>query len=295
MSYYYQYKFTSPEPLYALIREELKSYFSTGAVDDLLFPTWTDQCLRDLGRSSYQIKEKILHLEDYQAKLPASFNAVRELWLCSAAMDSMTIQSPNSKYIEVVQENFKISSTADIECAPCSDCAPEIIRAVYKQNQSVVITDYAKGVLLRPGNVSTRQQCSTDCMNYGSSALESFDIHGNKLTTNIREGLLYLVYYAEENLDGIGLIPDNRQIEKFIENHIKFKIFEMLSNQITDETHAQMERKKQEYEAKRDEAYVGAETEVKKETIDQKMIRYKKTRNKFNKYTVRGDNNGHRR
>ena len=36
MSYYYKYDFVSPEPLYATVKEELKSYFDTGAVDDLI-------------------------------------------------------------------------------------------------------------------------------------------------------------------------------------------------------------------------------------------------------------------
>ena len=57
MSYYYKYSFISPEPLYATVKEELKSYFDTGAVDDLMFGTWTDKALRKLGKSSYSIAE----------------------------------------------------------------------------------------------------------------------------------------------------------------------------------------------------------------------------------------------
>lgn len=46
MSYYYKYTFTSPESIYSLVKEEFKSYFDTGAVDDLLFPTYLDKCLK---------------------------------------------------------------------------------------------------------------------------------------------------------------------------------------------------------------------------------------------------------
>ena len=83
MSYYYKYNFISPESVYATVKEELKSYFDTGAVDDLLFPTYLDKCLRKLGRSSYVISEDILDISDFQARLPDNFIAVREAWMCT--------------------------------------------------------------------------------------------------------------------------------------------------------------------------------------------------------------------
>ena len=83
MSYYYKYNFVSPEPIYAIVMEELKSYMDTGAVDSLLFPTYTDKCLRKLGRTTYVISEEILYVEDFQTRLPDNFFAVREAWLCT--------------------------------------------------------------------------------------------------------------------------------------------------------------------------------------------------------------------
>ena len=49
MSYYYKYDFVSPEGSFATIKEEFKSYFDTGAIDDLLFPTYANKCLQKLG------------------------------------------------------------------------------------------------------------------------------------------------------------------------------------------------------------------------------------------------------
>ena len=85
MSYYYKYNFISPEVVYSTVKEELKSYFDTGAVDDLLFPTYLDKCLRKLGRSSYVITEIPLYIENFEARLPDNFFAVREAWLCTTA------------------------------------------------------------------------------------------------------------------------------------------------------------------------------------------------------------------
>jgi hypothetical protein len=55
MSYYYKYNFVSPEPVYSTVKEELKSYFDTGAIDDLLFPTYLDKALKKLGRTTFVI------------------------------------------------------------------------------------------------------------------------------------------------------------------------------------------------------------------------------------------------
>ena len=78
MSYYYKYTFTSPESIYSLVKEEFKSYFDTGAVDDLLFPTYLDKCLKKLGRSSYIISEDVIEIDNFQGRLPDNFYAVRE-------------------------------------------------------------------------------------------------------------------------------------------------------------------------------------------------------------------------
>ena len=83
MSYYYSYSFISPEEIFANVQEELKSYFDTGAVDNLMFPVYVNKCLDKLGRSSYAITQEMLYLEDFQARLPDNFYAVREAWLCT--------------------------------------------------------------------------------------------------------------------------------------------------------------------------------------------------------------------
>ena len=73
MSAYYNYEFISPEPLFALIQEEFKSYFDSGAVDNLLFSTYLDKCLRKLGRATYPIVDTILDIHDFQDRLPDNF------------------------------------------------------------------------------------------------------------------------------------------------------------------------------------------------------------------------------
>jgi hypothetical protein len=296
MSYYYKYQFVSPEPVYATVKEELKSYFDTGAVDDLMFPTYLDKCLRKLGRATYVISEELLTIDDFQARLPDNFFAVREAWLCTD-VNAYPYQSANSFYsqadsVSTIQISpLTISGKAcnDPNCTPqgCPKCLPSYIQqAVYKTNTERNIS-YTLTYLLKPGNISVRQNCTLDCANFESSSADSFDIRDNKFVTNFRNGHVYLIFYATE-YDNIGnqMIPDNYRIREYVEAFIKYKIFETLSNQINDETFKQLTDKLAYYKQLSDEAFIMADIEIKKQDVYTKQRRVRKEINRFNMYEL---------
>jgi hypothetical protein len=294
MSYYYKYNFISPEPVYATVKEEFKSYFDTGAVDDLLFPTYLDKCLRKLGRSSYVISEQLLYIEDFEARLPDNFFAVREAWLCTS-IPGYPYQTANSFYSQAasqttIQVSPVISGGApctNLECTTgCPSCMPELIQAVYKTNQQVAV-EYHRQYLLKPGNISVKAHCDLQCANFGSSAADSFDIRDNKFVTNFRNGVVHLVFYSTA-YDGAGneLIPDNYRIREFVEAFIKYKMMETLTNQTNDETYNQLERKMMNYKQMADEAFIMADIEVKKQDAWTKQRRIIQDLNRFNRYEL---------
>jgi hypothetical protein len=294
MSYYYKYNFISPEPVYATVKEEFKSYFDTGAVDDLLFPTYLDKCLRKLGKSSYVISEQLLYIEDFEARLPDNFFAVREAWLCTA-IPGYPYQTANSFYsqaasLTTIQVSPVISGGApctNLECTTgCPTCMPELIQAVYKTNQQVAV-EYHRQYLLKPGNISVKAHCDLQCANFGSSAADSFDIRDNKFVTNFRNGVVHLVFYSTA-YDGAGneLIPDNYRIREFVEAFIKYKVIETLTNQVNDETYNQLERKMMNYKQQADEAFIMADIEVKKQDSWAKQRRIIQDLNRFNRYEL---------
>jgi len=294
MSYYYKYNFVSPEPVYALVKEELKSYFDTGAVDDLLFPTYLDKCLKKLGQSSYVIAQQLLYIEDFEARLPDNFHAVREAWLCTS-IPGYPYQTANSFYSQAASETtIQISPVTsngqpctNLECTTgCPTCMPELVQAVYKTNQQVAV-EYHRQYLLKPGNISVRANCSLDCANFGSSAADSFDIRDNKFVTNFRNGVVHLVFYSTE-YDNAGnqMMPDNYRIREFIEAFIKYKVFETLANQTNDETFNQLQQKLVYYKQLHDEAFVMANIEIKKQDAYAKQRRIRKDLNRFNMYEL---------
>ena len=311
MSYYYKYNFISPESVYATVKEELKSYFDTGAVDDLLFPTYLDKCLRKLGRSSYVISEDILDISDFQARLPDNFIAVREAWMCTEIplrpyQDSTSFYSQASSQTTIQLSPHTIGGTPCVNAA-CQDaactgtCMPELIQAVYKTNQSVA-RGIAKSYLLKPGNISARSNCSVEYTNAwqfasvapsvheftpGSAGYDSFDIRDNKFVTNFRCGVVHLIFYVTEyDCTGNQMIPDNYRIKEFIEHFIKYKVFETLSNQLTDETFAQIQQKMLYYKGLADEAFVMADIEIKKQTPWAKQRRIKNDLQRFAQYEL---------
>src|SRR5882724_5218398 len=98
--YFYKYKFVSPEPLFARIREEMKSYFDAGMIDDLLFPIWTDDCLKKLGRSSLKIENTLLFMDNFEARLPPDYVAPREVWLTANTL-SPIYRKPGAFYQQI--------------------------------------------------------------------------------------------------------------------------------------------------------------------------------------------------
>jgi hypothetical protein len=312
MSYYYKYNFTSPEIIYSTIKEELKSYFDTGAIDDLMFPTYTDKCLRKLGRTTYVISEEILYVEDFEARLPDNFYAVREAWLCSE-IPQYPYQSANSFYSQAATQSTIQVSPLTIGGTPCNNascqnpqcdgtCMPELIQAVYKTNNSIS-RSYTHTYLLKPGNISAKSRCSVEYNDnwsmYGysgspignftpaSSSVDSFDIRDNKFVTNFRNGVVHLIFYATEyDASGNQLIPDNYRIREYIEAFIKYKVFETLSNQINDETFQQIQAKLVYYKQMSEEAFIMADIEIKKQDAYTKQRRIKNDLNRFNMYEL---------
>ena len=314
MSYYYKYNFISPDPVYATVKEELKSYFDTGAVDDLLFPTYLDKCLKKLGRATYVIQETILDVVDFEARLPDNFISVREAWMCSEDTSNYPYQTPNSFYSQaatsttiqvspIVYGGPSCPSTCCGNVGCDGSCMPEIMQTVYKTNQQAY-RSITRQALMQPGNINGRNNCTLD---YGgnawdfnnnpsainiqntpfSSQANSFDIRDNKFVTNVRNAVVHLIFYVTE-YDTIGnqMIPYNYRVREFVEAFLKYKVFEILSNQLTDETFEQIQKKLAYYKSLYDEAFIMADIEIKKQDGWAKQRRIKNDLNRFNMYEL---------
>lgn len=285
MSYYQKYKFCSPEPVYAIVQEELKSYFDTGAVDTTMFPIWTAKCLQKLGKASYDVNQALLCVEDSQARLPDDFYATREAWMC-ANFEHVT-QAPNAFYKKVRATSTRID-TPDLYCNMCTECAaPDIIEAIYKTTHTVAFTT-TKKYLLKPGNLYP--SCPNDlwCANHNSASPDTYDVRDNKFVTTFKSGNVYLQYYSTRVDEAYNpLIPDDYRVKEFIEAFLKQKIFEAVFNQTTDETFNQSAQKAQMYKQMADEAYILAVTEEVKEDVYRKQRAIWRLQHRNNRFIIK--------
>jgi hypothetical protein len=277
---FYQYEFISPAPLYARVKEELNSWFDTGMADDLLFPLWVDDCLRKLGKGSYPIRHQVLVLDDFQSPLPENFLSVREAWLCVEA--DMAYRQPSSVYYVGKEWAYNLSNT---DCDP----APEGCVDVYYKGTRELLMRFSKQYLLTPGTVAVRENCALDCANFGQTGPDKFDIRDGKFQTNFRSGTVYLNYYAQETDDCQNqLIPDNVRIFTYLEKYLKYKTWQKLADNSSDEgAQRRLDGKASEAKHEADEALILAFTEIKKQTLEQKARALKRQNQRLNRFNIR--------
>lgn len=297
---YYNKKFVSTEQLYAKIREELSSYFDAGAVNDLMFPIWTNYALKRLRKSALPIKETTIQICNYKGKLPSDFDSVREAWLCSAIYTE-AYQSPTYKYY---QTDYRITpidtscGSCDCQqdtciCSPCEN--PNKFLVTHKVTNTVLFS-YGFTELLRPANDGTLSRCNTACANRGVKTTETFDVDGCDFITSVEEGVVHLIYYADGiDEEGNQLIPDDIYIQEYIEKYIKYKLYEKLLNSTTDESFNQMSFKYQLADKLQKEAYVLADIELKKDTLDKTRKRITKQHYMYSEHAKLLGLNGYKR
>lgn len=265
-TYYYNYDFISAEGLYAEIKEEMKSYFSTGVVDDTMFPLYTEKALSKLGRSGYKIVETVVEVSGYQGTLPNDFFSERGVWACANVIYNISL--PSATYME---DHCTVTHTDNPNNCNSPTCETTYYR--YHKITGSLMYSFTLSQQLFPG----RRNDS------GSYHIEGCHIH-----TLFSDGLLLLQYYVKDTDENqYQLIPDNYRISEYIKAFIKFKIYEQLYNEVTDETFNQIERKYQNYKQEYLDAYIMADAEIKKQTIFQKINSINRQRRALYPYIIR--------
>lgn len=280
------YNFIGTEAAFAQVKEELSSYFDSGALDDALFPRWAEQAIRKFKKSGNPIKQVFLPLCNYTADLPSDFNSVREVWACGV-LYNQAIPNPTSYYY---QRDCRIT-VLDDSCGECWEddqqtCTPLDKRfAVTHKITGVTLAQCYYKTLLRPGNRNAYDKCGAHCPNIGCDSQLTFDIRDCKIITDFRDGGIHLEYYSDNTSeDGELLIPDLVEVEDYLMKYLKYKCFEQLSNIVTDETFNQIASKLQKAEIDKNQAFVTAETELKKITKYQVQDLIDQRKNRFNFY-----------
>lgn len=281
--------FIKADAIWAQVKEELKSYFNSGSVDDVLFPVWTNQAMSKFQKSSLPIKEVYIPLKNFVGELPCDFNSVKAVWACGVSHVKY-VPNPTSTYYQTdcritqIDDKCHACFEQDVEC--CDECSDNFPR----NRQKYMVTHKVTGVdmlqyrtthLLRPATYHTVSHCGKSCDNIGVQSQDEFDIRDGKIVTNMRDGNIHLVYYSENDET---LIPDVFEVKDYLIKYLKVRLFEQLLNQTTDESFNQIQYKMQMYEQQKNEAFVIAETQLKKWTVYDVANQAIKQKNRLNKF-----------
>lgn len=160
-------------------------------------------------------------------------------------------------------------------------------------NQNCIVThkvtneirySYSKDYFLKPGTVAAKNACGEKSPNLYCDSPSHFDIQNGKMILNIPKGSVHLMYYSDNDTEEGILVPDEFRIQDYIIKYITFKLFEQISNQITDETFNQIQQKLMYAEKKSDEAFIMADIESKKQTIQQISKSIARTKNRYTNF-----------
>ncbi len=250
----YKYNYVSAEPVWAQVKEELQSYFESNAINDSMFPKYTEDLIRKLGYSALVVKEEILSLKNYIAYLPEDAVFVNDV-LYASGDNKLTTRKDQVTY------NYKVECIP-VSCDPLSEPDNPItykeIRMVEKETKDV-ITSFNKIIRLKPSTLRAKQMCETDAFKIFMNSPHFYDINGRLLNTNISDGHLYIRYKAMLKDDnGFPLVPENIKFEEALISYLKYKLFEYLWNTVSDETFGQVQGKMTFYKGEYGEKLIDA-------------------------------------
>lgn len=218
--------------LVAEILTELKKYDESGLIDYKSLNRWIKNELKRFGNNLMQLTETVLRVENGTADLPENFFSLYFAVKCT----------PEShQFEEGCKENLQSSHfwtqrlentyEWDNQSGSHKNTNFKLIeeRIVFKDNTTVKFR-YNNPILLRPVKGIKRDSLAVKCKNLNiNNCPYEFNIVGEKMQFNFRDGDVYIQYYGLplDQSDDL-LIPDSRNLEEYLIAYCKRKVMEII-------------------------------------------------------------------
>lgn len=277
MSKYDNFNFVSAETIVAEVKQQLKSYFDSGSVTEVLIPTYVSTALRKLKHMVLEPKEDILSLTNYTVKLPSDFQYLEDVYLLE------TTELIAGPLYTTVYDYYKkrYCDCEDDLCEP--DCETF---SITKASIPSWINKNLNPTLLKV-YYGSRSYCLDS--SYGIkniNAVNEVKINKNTITANFQTGLLFIKYSTIPTDEYGPLIPDVVEVEDYIKAFITFQLFDQLYNSVTDESINIIERKRQLYKQEYYGKYEAALNMLKAQTKQQVRDGIANDRRRFVKFLI---------
>lgn len=241
---YREYPYISIDPLLAEVKEEMKSYFESGAVTEIMIPTYVDQCLRKLKTVALKPEQAVLFIENYKGTLPPDFHLLNYAISYEMRADrhhniGMSLPSTVGYY------------SKDIQCENCEGCdqSYQVFEKITCQRNQEIKYTMTRPVWIRV-YYGSRDLCIPGCKNLSTRSDDIITIHEKKtVTATFEKASVYISYFSRptDEVSGLPMVPEVLEVEEYVKSHIKFKLFEQLWNSVVDETFNQVQTKMQYY------------------------------------------------
>jgi hypothetical protein len=275
---YNNYSYVSTDSLEAEIKEELRSYFDSGALTDVMFPTYIRSCIELFDTAALDKEHDVLTITNYKAALPDNFKKLKAAYLCQDETETTpSLPQTVGEYYKKIETSYGDTSTPDA-----------FVFETLTVYTPVVTIKYSKPALLRVW-YGSKAKCSSDCASLNCDSTGEIVINENNVVSaNFASGSIYIVYYALKTDDnGYPLIPDVRRFKEYLKAYIKYKLFETLWHSVGDETSRQIESKMAFYKNDSEEKYISAQNYFKAETKQQIMDSVKRNQRRISRYNIR--------
>lgn len=275
---YQDIKYISSDSLISEVKIELESYFESGAISEILIPTYIDIGLRKLDFKTLKQEEAVMSFVNYKSVLPDDFHRLE--YALSYASEVEWIAGPTSLVGTWTKE---ITSKGY-----CKDDQEYIIH----EKISMVHPGY-RVTLNRPRWLrvyfESSSMCVDNCENLRVQSMDSLRIKLNgEVESSFRTGDVYLKYRSLP-LDEKGLrkVPEIIQVEEYLKSFLKYKFFEQLFHSVTDETFNQIQVKFQYYGQEQMRKFEAARNALMRTTVQQDMDAVVRRKRKFFRFHIR--------
>jgi len=273
--------------LIAEILTEFKKYDESGLIDYRSLNRWIKNEIKRFGNNVMQLTEKVLRVENGIAELPENFFNLYFAVKCTPEShcfekgDKTHFQS-SYFYTQRLENTYEWDNQSNSHKGVDFKCIEEKLLF----NDASVTFRYSNPILMKPVKGLKREFISNVCPNLKiHKSPYEFNIVGEKVQVNFKEGDIYIQYYGLPlNEDNDLEIPDNRNLQEYLIAYCKRKIIEMVWSNDDD---TNLINKLQYFKQEEDRLYGFAQTSVKFENLGNWDRRIRKNNirytNKFEK------------
>jgi hypothetical protein len=275
---YQDIQFISADSIVSEVKIEMESYFESGAISEILIPTYIDIALRKLEFKSLKDEEAVMSFVNYKSRLPDDFHRLE--FAVSYASEVEWIAGPTS-LVGTWTKNITSKGY-------CHDDQEYTIH-----EQITMIHPGYRVTLNRPRWLrvyfESSSMCVDNCENLRVQSMDSLRIKPNgEVESSFRTGDVYLKYRSiPTDEKGLRKVPEIIQVEEYIKSFLKFKFFEQLFHSVTDETIRQIQYKLDFYKMDQMRKFEAARNTLMRTTVQQDMDAVVRRKRKFFRFHIR--------